>query len=242
VANEQAQTEKARALELIRFMDVQLGEAFIKVPLQLRERVSDRLDAFYRSQGEPVAFEDRHRRMGHHMRKAMVHMAAVQRYQEGSFNEAFKRFYIANERKSAMRELEEARRHGDILAAKDPDQREITRDRILTRFHMATVSTQLRDSDAAAQHLDAARTILDELVKAGPLSLVHYVDWMGLPNLDAAMGDRACDAGDASTSHTWYEKALELQKDLEKRRPDDPERAAELKQIKERLEKPASQE
>ena len=238
VANEQAQTEKARALELIRFMDVQVGEAFIKVPLQLRERVSDRLDAFYRT----VTFEDRHRRMGHHMRKAMVHMAAVQRYQEGSFNEAFKRFYIANERKSAMRELEEARRLGDILAREAPGNRRVTRDRILTRFHMATVSTQLRDSDAAAQHLDAARTILDELVKAGPLSLVHYVDWMGLPNLDAAMGDRAWDAGDASTSHTWYEKALELQKDLEKRRPDDPERAAELKQIKERLEKPASQE
>jgi hypothetical protein len=107
---------------------------------------------------------------------------------------------------------------------------------------MATVSTQLGDSSAAAQHLNAARTMLDELVKAGPFSLILYVDWMGLPNLDAAMGDQAGDAGDASASRTWYGKALELQKDLEKRRPNDAERSEELKRIKERLEKPAAQE
>ena len=242
VANEQAQREKARAVELIRFMDVQVGEAFTKVPVQLRERVSDRLDAFYRSTGQPVTLEDRHRRMGHHMRKALVHLAVVKRYEEGNFTEAAKEFYIKDARKHAMSELGEALRLGDILAAEARGNREVTRDRILTQFHMATVSTQLGDSNAAARHLDAARKMLDELVKAGPFPLVLYVDWMGLPNLDAAMGDQAEVAGDGSASRTWYEKALELQKELEKRRPNDPERKEELKRIKERLEKPAPQE
>jgi hypothetical protein len=45
-----------------------------------------------------------------------------------------------------------------------------------------------------------------------------------------------------SASRTWYDKALELQKELEKRRPNDPERKEELKRIKERLERPAPQE
>ena len=103
---------------------------------------------------------------------------------------------------------------------------------------MATVSTQLGDSDATAQHLNAAQTMLDELVKAGPFPLVLYVDWMGLPNLDAAIADRAWDSGDASASHDSYEKALKLQNDLVKRRPKDHERA-ELERIKERLEKSA---
>ena len=84
--------------------------------------------------------------------------------------------------------------------------------------------------------------MLDELVKAGPFPVVLYVDWMGLPNLDAAMGDQARKAGDVSASRTWYDKALELQKELVKRRPDDPERKEELERIKERLEKPAPQE
>jgi hypothetical protein len=241
-ANRQAQQEKARALDLIRFMDVQVGEAFTKVPVQLRERVSDRLEAFYRSQGEPASFVDRQRRMGQHMRKALVHLEVVKRFEEGNFNEAVKKFYIEDARKNAMSELDEALRLGDILAGEAPGNREVTRDRILSQFHLATVSTQLGDSNAAAQHLNSARKMLDELVKAGPFQLVLYVDWMGLPNLDAAMGDQAGDAGDASTSRAWYDKALELQKELEKRRPNDPERREELKRIKERLEKPAPQE
>ena len=53
VANKQAQQEKAHALDLIRFMDLQVGEAFTKVPVQLRERVSDRLEAFYRAKVSP---------------------------------------------------------------------------------------------------------------------------------------------------------------------------------------------
>ena len=90
VANDQAQKEKARALDLVRFMDAQIGEAFTNVPVQLRERVSDRLEAFYRSQGQPATFVERHRRMGQHMRKALVHLAAVKSYEEGNFNEAAK--------------------------------------------------------------------------------------------------------------------------------------------------------
>jgi hypothetical protein len=242
VANAQAQQEKARALDLIRFMDTQIEEAFTGVPVQLRERVSDRLDAFYRSQGEPATFDGRHRRMGHHMRRAMVHLAVVKRYQEGTFSEDVKTFYIDVARRDSMNELEEALRLGDILAAEAPDNREIARDRILTQFHMAMVSTQLGDSEAAAQHLNASRAILDELVKAGPFPLVLYLDWMGLPNLDAAMGEHAWNAGDSSTSRTWYEKALELQKALVGRRPNDTGRDAELKQIKERLQQPVPQQ
>ena len=45
-----------------------------------------------------------------------------------------------------MNELKEARRLGNILAGEAPGNREVTRDRILTEFHMATVSTQLGDS------------------------------------------------------------------------------------------------
>ena len=215
---------------------LQVGEAFTKVPVQLRERVSDRLEAFYRSQGEPATFVDRYRRMRQHMRKALVHLEVVKRYQEGNYNEDFKKFYIADARRNAMNELKEALRLGDILAGEAPSNRKVTRDRILTRFHMATVTTQLGDSDATAQHLDAVRTMLDELIKP-PFSLLHYVDWMGLPNLDAAIADQAWDAGNAPASHDSYEKALKLQNDLLKRRPNDPERTKELERIKERLEK-----
>ena len=95
-------------------MDTQIGEAFINVPVQLRERVSDRLEAFYRSQGEPAKFRDRYRRMRQHMRKALVHLEVVKRYQEGNFGEGTKKFYIADARKNAMRRTEgsaPARRH-----------------------------------------------------------------------------------------------------------------------------------
>ena len=77
-------------------MDTQIGEAFINVSVQLRERVSDRLEAFYRSQGEPATFRDRYRRMRQHMREALVHLEVVKRYQEGNYNEDFKKFYIAD--------------------------------------------------------------------------------------------------------------------------------------------------
>ena len=117
------------------------------------------------AQGEPATFVDRLRRMRQHIRKALVHLEVVKRYQEGNFSEVAKKFYIADARKNAMSELKEALRLGDILAGEAPGNRKVTRDRILTRFHMATVSTQLGDSDATAQHLNAAQTMLDELSK-----------------------------------------------------------------------------
>ena len=107
------------------------------------------------SQGEPATFRDRYRRMRQHMRKVLVHLEVVKRYQEGNYNEDFKKFYIADARRNAMNELKEALRLGDILAGEAPSNRKVTRDRILTHFHMATVTTQLGDSDATAQHLDA---------------------------------------------------------------------------------------
>ena len=45
-----------------------------------------------------------------------------------------------------MRELDEALRLGDILAGEAPGNREVRRDRILTLFHLAAVSTQLGDA------------------------------------------------------------------------------------------------
>jgi hypothetical protein len=235
----EAKDEKARALALIRFMDVQVGEAFTDVPVQLRERVSDRLDAFYRSQGEPVTFEDRQRRMGHHMRKAMVHLAAVERYEKENFNQTAKDFYIAQERESASAELKEALRYGDLLAPEAPDHRSVTRDRILTRYHLWALSMQLKDSAAAGEHLGAAREMVNALVKGGPFSVVLWMDWMGLPNLDSAMGDQTADAGDKAGAHGWYQKAEALQNQLLSRRPSDPERKSEMERIKKRVEETA---
>jgi hypothetical protein len=230
-----AETQKASALALIRFMDVQVGEAFTNVPVQLRERVSDRLDAFYRSQGEPATFADRQRRMAHHMRKAMVHLAAAERYDKENFNPSAKDFHIRQERDSAYAELKEAVRLGDILATEAPDDRGVTRDRILALFQLSTLSTQLSDSDAAGAQLEAARAILEALLQGSPFSIAQYCDWMGLPNLDAAMGDRAFDEGDKAAARAWYQKALALQTRLVARSPGDHDRKAELDRIQKRL-------
>ena len=235
----EAKDEKARALDLIRFMDVQVGEAFSDAPLQLRERVSDRLDTFYRSQGEPTNFEDRLRRMGPHMRKGLVHLAAVERYEKENFNQSAKDFYVGQERGSASFEFTEALRYGDLLAAEAPDHRGVTRDRILTHWYFSGLSAQLKDSGAAAEHLRAAREMLDGLVKGSPFSIVLWMDWMGLPNLDAAMGDRAADAGDEAGAHGWFQKAEALQKQLIERRPGDSDRNMELDRITKRMQETA---
>ena len=238
----EAKDEKARALDLIRFMDVQVGEAFTDVPVPLRERVSDRLDAFYRSQGEPATFEDRIRRMGHHIRKGLVHLAAVERYEKENFNESAKDFYIAQERESASSEFTEALRYGELLAAADASEnshRGVTRDRILTYWYFSGLSLQLKNSAAAAEHLRAARELLDGLVKGSPFSLVLWMDWMGLPNLDAAMGDLAAASGDTAGAHGWYQKAETLQKQLLDRRPTDAERKAEFERITKRVQETA---
>ena len=62
---------------------------------------------------------------------------------------------------------------------------------------------------------------------------------MGLPNLDAAVGDRAAAGGDKKRAREWYQKALALQTQLVARRPGDKTREEGLEQIKKRLKETA---
>lgn len=237
-----AKREKARAFDLIRFMDAQVGQAFVDaVPVQLRERVSARVDAFYKEQGDLATIEE-HERLGYHLRKAQVHFAAVQRYQDdASFPQAAKDVYIEWERTSAREALQEALRLGEILSgrAENKDNRAIARDRMLAHFHLAELATQLKDSADASKQLQAARDLLDALVKAGPFSQAQLADWMDLPNLDAAEGDRAAEAGDEAGAHAWYGKAVALQTQLVSRRPWEEGRKAELERLQQRLKETA---
>lgn len=230
----EAKREKARALDLIRFMDAQVGQAFVDaVPVQLRERVSARVDAFYTEQGALATIEE-HERLGYHLRKAQVHFAAVQRYQDdASFPQAAKDLYIEWERTSARAALQEALRLGEILAGRpeNKDNRAIARDRILAHFHLSELATQLDDDAGARQQLQAARALLDALVQAGPFSQAELADWMDLPNLDAAEGDRAAEARDKSGAHACYGKAVALQTQLVSRRPWEETRKTELERL-----------
>ena len=236
-----AEREKARALDLIRFMDAQVGEAFVDaVPVQLRERVSAEVDAFYTEHGSLESF-DEHQRMGNYIHKAQVHLAAVKRYQNENFSQEVKDIYISWERDSGADALKKALRLGDSLAAQvaNKDDRGVARDRILAHFLFATLSTQSEDSKAAAEHLRAARALLDALVQAGPYSEAQLVDWMDLPNLDAALGEKAAAEGDKKAAHEWYQKALDLQTKLVARPPGDKTRVEKLEEIKRRLKETA---
>ena len=241
--NHRANVEKARALELIRFMDAQVGQAFVDaVPVQLRERVSARVDAFYTEQGGLTAVGD-HERMGYYLRKAQVHLAAVDRYQkDATFNEDAKGVYIGWERASAADALRESLRLGESLARKIENKadRSVTRDRILAHFHLSALSTQLEDSDGAGEHLKAARALLDAMVQDGPFSAVQLVDWMDLPNLDAATGDHAGAEGDQKSAQGWYQKALALQTALVALRPTDQAQAQKSEET--RVSKPKTRE
>lgn len=250
----EAESEKARALDLIRFMDAQVGEAFVDaVPVQLRERVSAQVDAFYTEHGALESF-DEHQRMGYYLRKAQVHLAAVERYQKENFDKSWRDTYISWERESGAAALKEALRLGDGLAAQaqNKENRGIARDRTLAHLLFANLSTQSEDSKVAAEHLQAARALLDALVQAGPYSEAQLVDWMGLPNLDAAMGDKAAAEGDKERAHKSYQKALALQTELVARRPGtearvetpaepskDKTREEVLEEIKKHLKEPA---
>ena len=237
-----AKREKARAFDLIRFMDAQVGQAFVDaVPVQLRERVSARVDAFYKEQGDLATIEE-HERLGYHLRKAQVHFAAVQRYQDdASFDQDAKDVYIAWERTSAKEALQEALRLGETLAgrAENKDNRAIARDRMLAHFHLAELATQLKDSADASKQLKAARDLLGALVKAGPFSQAQLADWMDLPNLAAAAADLAAKAGDEAGAHAWYGKAVALQTQFVSRRPWEEGRKAELERLQQRLKETA---
>lgn len=234
-----ANREKARALDLVRFMDAQVGQAFVDaVPVQLRERVSARVDAFYSEQGGLADFED-HERMGYHLRKAEVHLAAIKRYAEAGLTQAEKEVYFAWERNKASTALNEVLRIGDTLVGTAPDDRGVTRDRIHAHLLLAILSRQLRDATAAAKHQHAARALLARATQGGPFKELHYVDWMGLPNLNASEGDLAAEVGDKLGAHQWYEKALALQAQLVDRRPWDESRKAELRRIEQRVKETA---
>lgn len=216
-----AKREKARAFDLIRFMDAEVGQAFVDaVPIQLRERVSARVDEFYTQQGVLATFEE-HERVGYYLRKADVHLAALKRYEQKAWTQTIKNMYSAWERNSAKDALQKAVSLGEILAgrAENKDNRAIARDRILAHFHLSELAAQLKDSADASEHLKAARELLDALVQAGPFSKTQLADWMDLPNLDAAMGERAMAEGDWQAARDWYQKALVLQTELVARRP-----------------------
>ncbi len=216
---------------------MQVGESFTNAPLQLRERVADRLNAFYKAQGEPTTFEDRSRRMHHHMRKAMVHLAAARRYEEyESLNQTAREYYARRERESAEAEFKEAIRLGDLLAAEDPGDHRVTRDQIVSHIRLSALSAQLDHQDAAKEHLRTAREMLEALIRSGPFSRIQWTDWMDLPNLEAAEGDRALERGDKDAARNLYEKALTLQKELVDRRPWDKEREDELEEIRKHIE------
>jgi len=92
-----ADAEKERAIDIIRFIEIQVGDSFQNVPTQLRERVSDRLDLFYRSQGAPITLDDHRLRLSHYLRKGKVHLAMIDRFEESDFNDAAKAHYIDRE-------------------------------------------------------------------------------------------------------------------------------------------------
>ena len=230
-----AKDREREASELIRFMDLQIGEAFSDVSVLLRERVSDRLDAFYSSQGEPTTFEDRQRRMGHHMRRALIEIDAAERLETTHLDNVGKKIFIAHERDSAFAELKAALVCGDLLAAEHPGNRGITRDRILTHYHLSALAVQRKDPAAADEHLRAARDLLESIVKDSPFSEALFTDWMGLPNLNMAMGDRAMEAGDEAGARAWYQKALALQTQLAVRPNANTQRQADLKRLQDLL-------
>jgi hypothetical protein len=194
------------------------------------------VDAFYTERGALASLGETER-LGYYLRKALVHFAAVTRYEKENFNDAAKKTYIGWERDSAAAALKEALRMGDSLAAKaeNKDDRGIARDRILAHFHLATLSTQLADPKKAASHLREAQALFDALVQAGPFSAAQLADWMDLPNLYLAIGDLGEAAGDKAAVRDCYQKAMALQTLLVARSPQDEARKAALETIKQHL-------
>jgi formylglycine-generating enzyme required for sulfatase activity len=174
--------------------------------------------------------------MGYYMRKASVHIAAMSKYQKDvSMADDWKERYISLERDSAAGALTEAIKLGDKLAGQSQQDQAVARDRILTRYYFSRLWSQLNDWNAAAVHLSEAQKLFGTLVEASPFSAAHFVDWMGLPNLDAAMGDLKTINGDHSGGKVCYEKAITLQARLVARRPWDEERTRELKRLEQLL-------
>jgi hypothetical protein len=238
----QAEAATARALALVRFMEKEIGADRPDIPLDLRDDVSDRVETFYRDNGEPLALADLQRVMNRHMRKAAVRVAVARHYETEGFNPGALRGFILQEYESALTELNEASHLGEIAAKEVPEDRSVTRDQILTHVQFAAVLTQFKDISAqfydakgAAEHLQAARALLEGVVQHGPFPAALYMDWMGLPNLDAAMGDLAMANGDKTGAHAWYEKAAALQLELTSRNPADKERENELNRIQNQL-------
>jgi hypothetical protein len=168
--------------------------------------------------------------MGYHIRKALVHFAAVTHYlgKKHNFANEWEKLHINWDVESAEVSLKEALRLGESLAVKFPGDRGVTRDRILTHYHLATLAKHFKDAYGAGEHLRAARQILDSIVKAGPFPLIHWMDWMDLPNLDAAMGDWAADSGDKAGARDWYRKAIDIETQILARRPGDGERPSRI--------------
>ncbi len=106
--------------------------------------------------------------------------------------------------------MAEALRHGELLAREEAGDRGVTRDRIFTHLQLSAVCGQLKNPDAASQHLRAARELLAALVRHSPFSPAQWMEWMGLPPLDAAPGDPAAQAGDQTGSDERLQKTAAL--------------------------------
>lgn len=190
-ATRRVQQEKKRVLDLARFMDHLIADEFTDTPLKLRERVIDRLDDFYHKQGEPATHEERVRRMGHQMRKAMVQVEMAEWYEKGGGPTTapdMRRRYIRHERLGAVDAFEEAIRHGEILAEEAPDDASVARDRIRSLVEMSKLFDQLGYPEKAKRSLGAAQTILEVLVRESPFAIDDFDDWMSLPKLETAQG------------------------------------------------------
>jgi len=230
----EAEQESNGALDLIRFMDSQVQEDFVdSVPVPLRERVSARVDAFYTSHRAALTALGEQEVLRYYLHKTQVHFAAIRRYEGESMPAAAKKVYIRWERNSAAEALQEALRLGESLAQRFPNDHGVTRDRILAHYYLSQLSRQLADKEAAIQHLRDGQALLDELGKNRAVPKVVWIDWMGLPNLDALLGDLLAEEEDTSGAQAAYKTALELQMELATR----PNAARDRQEELERLQK-----
>jgi hypothetical protein len=100
---------------------------------------------------------------------------------------------------------------------------------------LAILHDQEDKSDKEQSALQEADRILSALVAENPFTRAQWVDWMGLPNLNAAMGDAADRRSDSVTALKQYRMALELQRALLLLRPDDKGATKERDRLQDRV-------
>lgn len=192
-ATDEAMKANEGARKLIQYMDAQIVEAFAQsVPLQLRERVNAKVEAFHTEHGLPESMAVGEL-ISYYLRKARVHLDSGQRYQNSRMAQKSKNLYILWEHKTAADDLNMAIRLCDTPTAKALGDRGIVRDLILAHYYLAMLSMLSKDAAGSATHLRDAQAIMDGLTKATTFPQAHWLHWMGLPNLEACTGDATSD-------------------------------------------------